>query len=163
MKGIKLVRIDFRLIHGQVITKWSQKISANQIIVVNDELAADEFMADIYVMAAPPGIDVHMLTIDQFVQEVKNGNYESGNILVLFKNIQDIYKTHEKGVKFDAIQIGGLGGGSHKKSVLKGIYVHQEEMERLAEMQEAGTEITFQVIPEETKLSFDKAMKKMGV
>ena len=36
MEGIKLVRIDFRLIHGQVITKWSNKISATRIVVVND-------------------------------------------------------------------------------------------------------------------------------
>lgn len=50
MEGIKLVRIDFRLIHGQVITKWSNKISATRIVVVNDALSKDEFMADIYVM-----------------------------------------------------------------------------------------------------------------
>ena len=41
MEGIRLVRIDFRLIHGQVITKWSKLTDVKSIVVVNDELAAD--------------------------------------------------------------------------------------------------------------------------
>jgi len=68
--GIKLVRVDFRFIHGQVVTKWSRTISTDRIIVVNDELAADEFMADVYVMAAPPGIDVDVFTIEDFAASV---------------------------------------------------------------------------------------------
>ena len=45
LDGVKLTRIDYRLIHGQVITKWTNKAAANRIIVVNDELAKDKFMA----------------------------------------------------------------------------------------------------------------------
>ena len=48
LDGVKLTRIDYRLIHGQVITKWTNKAAANRIIVVNDELAKDKFMASVY-------------------------------------------------------------------------------------------------------------------
>lgn len=101
MEGIKLVRIDFRLIHGQVITKWSNKISATRIVVVNDALSKDEFMADIYVMAAPPGMTVDVISIDE-------------------KDVQD-----------------------------------------LLSIQDTGAEVTFQVTPEEKKLSLDGAAKKV--
>ena len=112
MEGIKLVRIDFRLIHGQVITKWSNKISATRIVVVNDALSKDEFMADIYVMAAPPGMTVDVISIDDFVANANGGEYD--------KDVQD-----------------------------------------LLSIQDTGAEVTFQVTPEEKKLSLDGAAKKV--
>ena len=57
MEGIKLVRIDFRLIHGQVITKWSNKISATRIVVVNDALSKRRIMADILCNGSTSGND----------------------------------------------------------------------------------------------------------
>lgn len=58
MANIVLCRIDSRLIHGQVVTKWVGQSQANRIAVVSDELDADPFMKNIYLMAAPPNIKV---------------------------------------------------------------------------------------------------------
>lgn len=55
MAKIKLVRIDSRLIHGQVITKWIPITAAKQVIIIDDDLSQDEFMGDIYASAAPRG------------------------------------------------------------------------------------------------------------
>ena len=38
MSKIVLTRVDSRLIHGQVVTKWLQQSGANEILVVSDEL-----------------------------------------------------------------------------------------------------------------------------
>lgn len=161
MEGIKLVRIDFRLIHGQVITKWSNKISATKIIVVNDALSKDEFMADIYVMAAPPGMTVDVISIDDFVANAKNGAYETGNILVLFRGIQDAKASVDCGLKFKQVQIGGLGSGDGRTSVVKGISIDEDDAEALMAIEASGAEVTFQVTPEEKKLSLESAVKKV--
>lgn len=161
MEGIKLVRIDFRLIHGQVITKWSNKISATKIIVVNDALSKDEFMADIYVMAAPPGMTVDVISIDDFVENAKNGVYETGNILVLFRGIQDAKASVDRGLKFKQVQIGGLGSGDGRTSVVKGISIDEDDAEALLSVEASGAEVTFQVTPEEKKLSLESAVKKV--
>ena len=58
MSDIALIRIDSRLIHGQVITKWVKIAKANRIIIIDDELAQDDFMASIYTASAPKGISV---------------------------------------------------------------------------------------------------------
>ena len=159
--GIKLVRVDFRLIHGQVITKWSNTISAKEIVVVNDQLSKDEYMAEIYIMAAPPGMKVNVLSINSFVEEAKNGSYGSGNILVLFKNIKDAKDVTDLGIKFKQVQVGGLGSGNGRTSVVKGISIDMEDVNNLAAIQNSGAEVTFQVTPEEQKLSLEKASKKV--
>ena len=158
---IKLVRVDFRLIHGQVITKWSNTISAKEIVVVNDQLSKDEYMAEIYIMAAPPGMKVHVLSINDFVAKAKEGAYASGNILVLFKNIKDSKDVVELGVPFKQVQIGGLGSGNGRTSVVKGISIDMKDVENLTFIQNSGAEVSFQVTPEEQILSLEKASKKV--
>ena len=49
MAAISLIRIDFRLIHGQVVTKWVKQANADRIIIVNDALANDEFLGSVSV------------------------------------------------------------------------------------------------------------------
>ena len=161
MQGVKLVRIDFRLIHGQVITKWSNKIAATRMVVVNDELAEDEFMADIYVMAAPPGITVDVISLDTFQENARSGEYENGNILILFRGIQDARAAVERGIKFEQIQVGGLGSGDGRTSVVKGISIDQKDAKDLSFIENTGAKVTFQVTPEEKKLSLENAIKKV--
>ncbi len=52
MTEIKLIRIDFRLMHGQVVTNWIKQVSADSILIVDDKLAADKFLAQVFLMAA---------------------------------------------------------------------------------------------------------------
>ncbi|WP_059051089.1 PTS system mannose/fructose/N-acetylgalactosamine-transporter subunit IIB [Paenibacillus senegalimassiliensis] len=163
LEGIKLVRVDFRLIHGQVVTKWSNTVTAKTIVVVNDELSEDEFMADIYVMAAPPGIQVEVQSITSFVESAQGGSYDQGSVLVLFKNIEDVRRVAEQGVKFAAVQIGGLGAAGNKTSVVKGISIDRDDADHLLYLKEQGAEVSFQVTPEEARLPLDKALKKLGV
>lgn len=65
MAEIKLFRIDSRLIHGQIITKWLKVTQADKIVVVDEMLAADDFMKEVYVAAVPKGISVDIYDTDQ--------------------------------------------------------------------------------------------------
>lgn len=56
MAEISLIRVDSRLIHGQVITKWRKIFNITKIVVVDDSLANDEFMIRMYEAAAPAGV-----------------------------------------------------------------------------------------------------------
>lgn len=161
MDGIKLVRVDFRLIHGQVITKWSHTITTKKIIIVNNPLAEDDFMADIYKMAAPTGVEVEVITKMRFIESAKSEQYKQGNILLLFKNIEDVHEVVQQGVRLSQVQIGGLGSGNGKTSVVKGISVNREDIKKLEDIQQTGAVVTFQVTPEEPKLTLEKAKRKV--
>lgn len=163
MKNIKLVRIDFRLIHGQVITKWRNIISANKIIIVDDKLSTDPFLSDIYVMAAPPDITVDVLSEVKFIENAQKNQYDDGktNILVLFKSIGNLRKVIDKDIIFPEVQIGGLGGGVNRKSVVNGISIDKQDLDDLKAIQKKNIFVYFQVTPEEVKLTLDKALSKV--
>lgn len=163
MNNIKLVRVDFRLIHGQVITKWRNIISATEIIIVDDKLSKDTFLADIYVMAAPPGVEVQVLSEAAFLTSKAAGEFRDGksNILLLFKSIGNIRHLFEQEVVFPAVQIGGLGGGVNRRSVVNGISIDEQDLRDLKYIQSCGTDVYFQVTPEEVKLTLDKAIARL--
>ena len=86
MSEIVLTRIDDRLIHGQVMTAWVKKTRANQILIIDDEVAKDDFMSEILKMSAPAGIDIVVkgIAIDKLVV---GGMGAKANRRVLYKNI----------------------------------------------------------------------------
>ena len=72
MAEIKLVRVDYRLIHGQVVARWLKVCPVRRIVLVDDVLGNDEFMSDIYKMAVPKGTDVDIVTIDKAKDKIDN-------------------------------------------------------------------------------------------
>jgi len=59
------IRIDNRLVHGQVIETWVPHLGAKSILVVNDELADDELRQEIMRLAIPGGIELLFTRVEQ--------------------------------------------------------------------------------------------------
>ena len=73
MENLLLVRIDDRLIHGQVMTAWMKTLPAKQIIVIDDKVAKDDFMLFVLQNAAPSGIKVIALTEEEALHKLQSG------------------------------------------------------------------------------------------
>ncbi|MBC8589162.1 PTS system mannose/fructose/N-acetylgalactosamine-transporter subunit IIB [Paratissierella segnis] len=160
MASIKLIRVDSRLIHGQVITKWLKISGANRIIIIDDNLAQDSFMADIYMMAAPRGTSVEILDTQKAVDEWKKDELGKGNILILFKDVANCYKAFKNGFPIKELQIGGLASGPGRVTVFRAVSFDKQDVEQLTEMGNEGTKIILHIIPEEPKMEFAKAVQK---
>ncbi len=158
---LKLVRIDSRLIHGQVVTKWIKQTGANEILIIDDLLAKDEFMASIYKMAAPSDTPVLVKSVEEIVSEWKENKLENKKFFVLFKDVDTTHKVFKAGFPLEKVQIGGLGSGPNKKKVYGPIYFDDKDVDLLSEMADNNVEITLQQVPEEPSLSFEKALNRI--
>jgi len=160
MAKIQMVRIDSRLIHGQVITKWLRQTNANRIVIINDALANDDFMKDIYEMAAPSNISVDIYSIDYAANYWKENEMGEGNLFILFKDIKTVYEVIEKGLPINEIQIGGLGSGPEKTFVFGPIAFDDEDYNMLDDLQKKDCYIYLHQVPEEPKMELKKAFEK---
>lgn len=158
---LKLVRIDSRLIHGQVVTKWVKQTGANEIMIIDDGLAKDEFMLSIYKMAAPSDTPVNVRTVEDITKDWKNGTLDGKKIFVLFKDVNTAYRTYQNEFPLTKIQIGGLGSGPGKKKVYGPIYFDEEDITMLTEMSQNNIEVTLQQVPEEASLTLERALKNL--
>ncbi len=157
--GIKLVRLDFRLIHGQVMAKWVKTVGTDTILVVNDDLVKDKFMLGVYKMSAPKGIQVKIATVQGFIKHWKETKFDELNALVLIKTVDDLYKLYQAGVVFDAVQIGGLGGSPGRKAVWGPVTLDKRDADRLAEINDSGQRIYFHQVPENGSAEFKDVMR----
>ncbi|WP_140918140.1 PTS system mannose/fructose/N-acetylgalactosamine-transporter subunit IIB [Limnobaculum xujianqingii] len=160
MAKIVLCRIDSRLIHGQVVTKWVGQSQANRIAVVSDELDADPFMKSIYLMAAPPNVKVDCYSNQSFAAAWNENQLGVGNVLVLFPNLASVQKAVIDGFNVTGIQVGGLGGGPNRKAVFQNITLDEADVIVLRDLQQRGVNVIFQTIPEDKPQALEDVLKK---
>ncbi|MEB7885937.1 PTS system mannose/fructose/N-acetylgalactosamine-transporter subunit IIB [Serratia fonticola] len=160
MANIVLCRIDSRLIHGQVVTKWVGQSQANRIAVVSDELEADPFMKSIYLMAAPPNVKVDCYGNQSFAAAWRENQLGEGNVLVLFPNLVTVQQAVVDGFDVKNIQVGGLGGGPNRKAVFQNITLDEADVEILRDLQQRGVTVFFQTIPEDKPQALADILKK---
>ncbi|MEO1769207.1 MULTISPECIES: PTS system mannose/fructose/N-acetylgalactosamine-transporter subunit IIB [Enterococcus] len=157
---IKLIRMDYRLIHGQVVTKWVKQMMINRIIIVNDELASNDFLAEVYEMAAPAGIKVDIYGVNEICQKQADGTLGEGNVLLLLKDVGTALELAKLGFPLKEIQIGGLGGKRGGTTILPGISFSKEDVAVLEELKKRELVIYLNVLPSEPTMSLEKALEK---
>lgn len=161
MAEIKLTRVDYRLVHGQVVTQWVKICGADRIVIVNDELAADEFMADIYRMSAPAGVSVEVRTIEQACEEYKANAFGNGKLLVLFKCVEDALAAVRGGVELADVQIGGLGGGAGTMTAF-GIAFRPSDVDAMKALDQEGVHVHVHVVPAQQDVELPDLINKLG-
>ena len=160
MSKIELIRVDFRMIHGQVIVKWLKKTGANKILAINDAIAFDPFLADIYRMSAPAGVEIETMTRDDAIRYLSADGGGNEKLLILLKNVEDAYYCFKNGMPMPHLQIGGLGAGPNRINVFGAVTLDSADARLLKEMDDAGVDVYFHLVPDESKASLDKILSK---
>jgi PTS system mannose-specific IIB component len=151
-----LVRIDDRLIHGQITLLWVTALDATRILIVDDRVAADPFMQDILRLAAP-GVTVNVTTV---ADALKHLGSEAAKTIVLVKSPRTALELWEHGVPFTALNVGGLGAGPGRKLLYRNISASADDLAALRELALKGVDIAIQVIPDDKPVSLTALAKK---
>ena len=159
--SIELTRVDFRLIHGQVITRWLTQCQINEIVTIDNELAKDLFMQEVFKMAAPKGVKITIVDDVTAVKKQEAGDFDKKRVMVLFKGVNQLNKAVEAGLKLDKVQIGGLGGGPGRKAVNNAITLDRADADALLGLEKQGIEIYFQTTPDYPSETLQKAVAKL--
>ena len=160
MANIKLTRVDFRLIHGQVMTRWAKKYDTEAIVVIDDRSASSALLKKILLGAAPAGIDVTVESVASAAAKWKAGEFPTGSLIILFKNTETALAAYKAGVAYPSLQVGGIEGAGDKKNVYKNVVMSTAEAAHLKELGDAGVNVFFQPIPEDAEYPLADALKK---
>ncbi len=146
---IKLLRVDDRLIHGQVAMVWTSYLNANMIIVANDKVANDAMQKMLLSLAKPPGVDLQFLTIDETIEYVNSDAEAKKSIFIVVDNTNDALSLSHGSDKIKNIVIGGLRKSGDKKLIDRQVFMDQQDVDNAKEMESLGKEVLVQVIPSE--------------
>ena len=148
-EGIAMVRIDDRLIHGQVMTSWLNFLGANKIMVIDDGVAVDPLVKNILKSCIPANIKLAVFTEDKAVERLKKG-FAGDTVIVLVKYPKTLYSLMQKGIVFDQINIGGMGVSGNREKFFRNISASDDEKRMLRELIDAGSKIEVRIIAEDS-------------
>ncbi|MCX8583775.1 MULTISPECIES: PTS sugar transporter subunit IIB [unclassified Gilliamella] len=154
---IKLLRVDHRLLHGQVVVSWFESMDANTILVANDVVANDELRKSAIRLAKPEHAKLVMKSIDDSIEAINSGATDKYQMLIVVESVADAEKLI-RGTqgKITSLNLGGTKPREGTKNYSKTINLTDLEADLLTKLQQDGIDIYIQQIPSESKQKFEK-------
>lgn len=128
--SLELYRVDERLLHGQVVVGWGERLDVDYYVVVDAELAASEWEQDLYLSSVPEGVDVLFLGPDAPPEELRDAREREGAGCLLTRGTAAMRRLAERGfLEGETVNVGGLRAGRDRDLRVTD-YVHLSEEER---------------------------------
>lgn len=154
------IRIDERLIHGQVATAWCKYLGATRIIVIDNKVVKDAINKDALKLACPLQCKLSIITTQRAVDNLLINKYEGEKLFIIVKSPETLCEIYDLGYHFDSFNVGNMGGKSNTKMVKKSVSVSKEDIEKFRNLENYGIKITAQMVPTDEKVDFMKLVKK---
>ncbi|RMC40657.1 MULTISPECIES: PTS sugar transporter subunit IIB [unclassified Lactobacillus] len=154
---IKLVRVDHRLVHGQVAVSWFNSLDVNTIFVVNDEVAKDDFRKSAIRLAKPENSKLVMKSVDDSIKAINSGVTDKYKMLIVVESVADATKLIKgTGEKIKSLNLGGTKPRPETKNYAKTINLTPTEADQLDELQASGVDVWIKQVPNDDKREFHK-------
>ncbi|MEE6031839.1 PTS mannose transporter subunit IIAB [Avibacterium paragallinarum] len=157
---IGLARIDDRLIHGQVATRWTKESKVSRIVVVNDDVAKDSVRSTMLKSVAPPGVTAHVVGVDKMIRVYNNPEYAGERMMLLFTNPTDVLKLLEAGLDMKSINIGGMAYKDGKKMITSAVSVDDKDIDAFKAIDAMGVELDVRKVSNDSRQYMMDLLKK---
>lgn len=148
IRNIVFVRIDERLLHGQVVTAWVANSGCNVIYIIDDELERNTMLVGLYSKLAPRGTSCHVLSIAKAVESLLTEPSDvKEKIMLLVKTPQVLENLVMAGIQLKSINLGNMASNKERKLFVESVYASPEEIASMGKMVEQGISIVYQVSP----------------
>lgn len=154
---ISLMRIDDRLIHGQVATSWAKAVKCEAIFAVSDEVAQDELRKNLLLQIAPEHLKAYVIPVEKAIKVYHNPKYASRHVLWLVTKPEDIVRLIEGGVKIDKVNVGGMTYKDGNKQLSDAITVGKADVAAFRKLLDLGVELSMQKVASNPRVELTAA------
>lgn len=144
---IKLVRIDHRLLHGQVVFSWTKSLGIGRIIIVDDLAATDELKKMSLSLSKPTGVKLNVFTVKDAISKIPKIEQLNENIMFVFGGTKSTLEFCKNYSKIKEINYGGIPNKENSIQYSNAIFLTEEELEDSKELKRMGIRLYMQQIP----------------
>ena len=156
---IQLLRVDERLLHGQVIVGWGMCLKLQHYIVVDDALTSASWEQDLYAAAVPSEADVLFLSVDETVQRFAELDAGPRQGALLTRGTAAMRVLAEAGLlRGRRINIGGLHSATGRRRALDYVYLDEASEQDLRALAEHGGHVTARDLPSGREVKLDRLL-----
>lgn len=154
-----LVRVDDRLIHGQVVVGWTRNVGANHIVVANDEVAKDNTQKMLLKMATPVGVKATILPVADAAQQLAEEKFGNDKVMVLVRDPQSLLELVKGGVELTKVNIGNVRAAEGRERLTKEVAASPEEIDAWKELDKMGIELEALWLPGGNAKNFNEVIR----
>jgi fructoselysine and glucoselysine-specific PTS system IIB component len=164
MTMIELVRVDDRLIHGQVAIGWVSATGTNTILVANDSAQADNTQAMALKMGTPAGVKLYIRSVEESADIVqKFTQSKNARVMVILKTISDAAELIRNSAgSIETLNVGGVRASDEKSKLSDHVYVSDTDLKDLKELHDNGVEIDFRMLPRDARKTYNQLVRNTG-
>lgn len=157
---ISLVRVDNRLIHGQVVEAWLPYLKVARVVVADDEAANSELIRAAMGLAVQAAIEVKILP----VAEVDFAALAADPVktLVLVRDVAQLLRARERGLGGAPVNLGNVHHRADRRAVTPSVFLSQEELSGLKLLSESGVEVEARAVPNEHAVTLAELHERFG-
>lgn len=155
---IKLVRVDHRLIHGQVAFSWLKFLETDCILIASDGLLKDELRMAGLRMAKPSSVKLVMKTVEDSIKALNSGVTDKYSLLVLCESVEDVYRLAKGSDRIQEINLGGTKADKERKAVSKAVHLSEEDTGKIKELVNDGRKVFVQMVPDDASVDIMKLL-----
>ncbi|MBM3301623.1 MAG: PTS sugar transporter subunit IIB [Deltaproteobacteria bacterium] len=149
---IVLVRVDDRLIHGQILESWIPSTRAQELIVANDTLADDQVQKMIMQAAIPYSVDLIIDSVLEVASILQQPEGRDVRRMVIVEDPVDALRLRRAGVVFDQLNLGNLVSSEVTICLSRTVSIGGESLQALRTILQEGIKVNIQSVP------FEKAV-----
>ncbi|MFN0064146.1 MAG: PTS sugar transporter subunit IIB [Myxococcaceae bacterium] len=155
-----LVRVDSRLIHGQVVEAWIPFLRVKRVVVADDEASANPLMRAAMSMALPSTVHVEI----HAVQDAAFSVLAQDNIptLLLLRDVPATWAAYERGLPLPKLNLGNVHFALGRKQVATSVFLSEDDLQVLQSLAQRGTDIEAQSVPAERPVRFGEILERYG-
>lgn len=148
------VRLDSRLIHGQVATMWTRTLNATRIMVVDDQIVTSNVQKATLKTAVPAGVHLSILTAQGAAKRINSGQYNGQRVFLIVKKPQVLEQLVSYEVKLPAVNVGNMSMSEKAKQVAKSVAVTADDVDVFTKLAKKGVIFYHQMVPNDKQEKF---------
>lgn len=150
---IALVRVDNRLVHGQILETWLPRLGIRRVVVADDDAASTPLARDAMCLCAPPDLPIEVMPLDQVDWGALAASKE--RVLVLVREVADLVRASEGGMTPDRAPLLNLGNVHYalrRRPVTPSVFLDDDELEELRGLAGRGFDLEVRALPTDVAL-----------
>lgn len=144
---IKLVRLDYRLLHGQVVFSWCSYVGAQRIIIVDDAAASDELKKAALSLSKPAGVRLNIFSLGTTLEKMPKIEALNESVMMIFGNTATLCEFCRSYSKIKEINYGGLANKAGAKQYGSAIFMTESEADDTRKLRDMGIKLYIQQTP----------------
>ena len=154
------LRIDDRLLHGQVAYSWKSALGYNAIVIASDGAAADEFRKGVIKMCCPEGVKLATRSVEEAAKLLNNPKLKDMKVFAICGSPADANALLKQIEERPAVNLGGVQMAEGKRLFSKAVYLDEEDVRNLDEIAASGYSIEVQEVPSTGISKYGELRKK---